>query len=82
MTVSLSENSFITCLQAPQGLIGSGVFPVMISNFIFFIFSVTAVVITLRSAQIVSPKEAFSTLTPLCLFPLLSINSAATGNLE
>ena len=80
--MSLSENSFITCLHAPHGLIGSGVFPVITSNFIFFMFPVIAVVIALRSAQRVSPKEAFSTLTPLCLFPLSSINNAATGNLE
>ena len=82
MTVSLSENSEITCLQAPHGLIGSGVPPVTTSSLIFFIPSVTAVGITFLSAHIPNPYEAFSTFTPLNFLPCSSISNAATGNLE
>ena len=83
MIISISGlNSFSTCLQAPQGGVKSSVGAYKKSLIGFENPLTTKLNIAIRSAHTVSPKDAFSTFTPVAYSPFFPSTRAATGNFE
>jgi len=79
-TERFGANSAKNCLQAPQGLTPVG------ETIAIAVHSrsplATARVAAVRSAQIVTPKELFSTLQPVMIRPSLVSNAAPTWKFE
>ncbi len=84
MTRSEGENSAITWRHAPHGRtrlpFGPSATTAMEAN--CRIPWATALAMAARSAQIVRPKDAFSTLQPVTMEPFLPSRAAPTLNLE
>jgi CNT family concentrative nucleoside transporter len=74
------ENSASTCRQAPQGVWPPTVAMAMATN--LRLPAATALNTAVRSAQIVKPYEAFSTLQPTKIWPSSVSSAAPTKNLE
>jgi hypothetical protein len=83
-TTASGPNSAITCRQAPQGEQGAPRrFTTATATIAGFrALAATAAKMALRSAQIVSPYDAFSTLHPVKMRPSSSSTAAPTWNFE
>jgi hypothetical protein len=76
-------NSLNTCLQAPHGPVGSSESGVQTAMAVKRRYpKAAAVVIEFRSAQVVNPKERFSTFTPVIIFPSSQSKAAPTLKFE
>src|SRR5690554_1249381 len=75
-------NSYITCLQIPQGNVYPGFLLATTSILNSLSPSETALNIAVLSAQLVAPKDEFSILHPVNIFPFLVKSAAPTGNSE
>src|SRR5579872_660910 len=82
--VASGPNSKITCRQAPQGEQATpwSLVTATASISIFGPSSATAEKMAVRSAQLVIPYEAFSTLQPLKICPLVRRMAAPTRKFE
>lgn len=80
--VSGEANSDSTCRHAPHGEIGFSPLVVIATALSRRLPWVIALTIAERSAQIVRPKEAFSTFTPVAIEPSSNKRAAATWIFE